>query len=164
MNSFSVRHWIHNLCFVLAVVVCKASAAAPRRGGCCYSWPLSMYRIQLYLTWHVIYDHLVAQGKKELLNGYWAWDRGNNRFVMFMTRFGGVKHHPQALEMMVINAFWWCLSLSCRLNKTDLCFEVHWQPFARGSDGIFLAQHLMANLRQYGKTARCCWWTNFGEH
>ena len=33
-----------------------------------------MYRIQLYLTWHVIYIHLVAQGKKELLNGYWAWD------------------------------------------------------------------------------------------
>ena len=27
----------------------------------------------------MIYIHLVAQGKKELLNGYWAWDRGNNR-------------------------------------------------------------------------------------
>ena len=26
----------------------------------------------------MIYIHLVAQGKKELLNGYWAWDRGNN--------------------------------------------------------------------------------------
>ena len=50
-----------------------------------------MYRIQLYLTWHVIYIHLVAQGKKELLNGYWAWDRGNNIYELVQIKFVSVK-------------------------------------------------------------------------
>ena len=121
MNSFSVRHWIHNLSFVLAVVVCKASAAAPRRGGCCYSWPLSMYRIQLYLTWHVIYIHLVAQGKKELLNGYWAWDRGNNSFKEGTFRFGVMSKTGWWFEMF----FYFHPYLGKWSNLTNI-FQMGW--------------------------------------
>ena len=35
--------------------------------------------IPTYTPWHATYCCLVAQGKKELLSGIWAWDRGNNR-------------------------------------------------------------------------------------
>ena len=49
----------------------------------------------------MIYDHLVAQGKKELLNGYWAWDRGNNRLsAVSVLKPCSVNMDPDAMALV----------------------------------------------------------------
>ena len=49
----------------------------------------------------MIYIHLVAQGKKELLNGYWAWDRGNNRLsAVSVLKPCSVNMDPDAMALV----------------------------------------------------------------